>query len=140
MSIILESEVNCTWSEEQALLKIKAVNRKFRIASSQVMLIDNNIKEIEVRFFRTQNDGRRTSSYRYILRLKLCALENLRNKFYDYAVLQADELERLQLEFMERARLHEWDDQLIQDPDLVHHIVDIDLDDDDDEDYDEMYE
>ena len=138
MSLHFKATVDCAWSQEQALLRIKGVHRKLRIASSQVMLIDNKIKDTEVRFFRAQKDARRTSSFRYIVRLKLCTLENIRNKFYDYAVLQADELERLQLEFMERAGLHEWDDALVQDPDIVHHTADIDLD--DDEDYDEMYE
>ena len=69
-------------------------------------------------------------SFFYMLRLRLCTLENIRNRFYDYAVLQADELESLQLEFMELTGLHEWDDDLMQDADLAHHTVDIDFDED----------
>ena len=110
------------------------INRKFRIAASQVLFVDNQIKDTEIRFYRTQNESKRRMSFFYMLRLRLCTLENIRNRFYDYAVLQADELESLQLEFMELTGLHEWDDDLLQDADLAHHIVDIDFDEDIDDD------
>ena len=117
----------CTWSAENILRRIKDINRKFRIVASQVLFVDNQIKDTEVRFYRTQNESKRRMSFFYMLRLRLCTLENIRNRFYDYAVLQADELESLQLEFMELTGLHEWDDDLMQDADLAHHTVDIDL-------------
>ena len=124
----------CTWSAENILRRIKDINRKFRIAASQVLFVDNQIKDTEVRFYRTQNESKRRMSFFYMLRLRLCTLENIRNRFYDYVVLQVDELESLQLEFMELTGLHEWDDDLLQDTDLAHHIVDIDFDEDIDDD------
>ena len=127
----------CAWSAEKILRRIKDINRKFRIAASQVLFVDNHIKDTEVRFYRNQNVSERRMSFSYILRLRLCTLENIRNRFYDYAVLQADELENLQLEFMERRGLHEWDDDLLHDADLAHHIAEIDFDEaiDDDENF-----
>ena len=124
----------CTWSAENILRRIKNINRKFRIAASQVLFVDNQIKDTEVRFCRNKNVSGRRMSFSYILRLRLCTLENIRNRFYDYAVLQADELENLQLEFMERTGLHEWDDDLLDDADLAHQIADIDFDEDIDDD------
>ena len=40
----------CTWSAENILRRIKDINRKFRIAASQVLFVDNQIKDTESSF------------------------------------------------------------------------------------------
>ena len=100
------------------------------------MLVDNQIKQTEIRFYRIQKEMK---SFYYMLRLRLYMLENIKNRFYDYALLQADKLERLQLEFLERTGLQEWNEDILQDTDLANHIAELDLD-DDDEDYDEHFQ
>ena len=80
----------------EMIYNIRDKNRKFRMACSQILLINNTIDESEVRYRQALTNNNKC--YRYILRLKLCTLEGVRNQFYDYAYAKADELERLQLE------------------------------------------
>ena len=70
------------------------LNRKFRKACSQLILINNLMDKIEERYNRALEHGRK--SYRYILRLRICVLEGIRSAFYDYASKKADELEDMQ--------------------------------------------
>ncbi len=63
--------------------EIRDMNKKFRLACSQLILINNMIEECEVRYHRAENANRR--SFRYVLRLRLCTLEGVRNMFYEYA-------------------------------------------------------
>ena len=79
------------------IFSIRDLNRKFRLSCAQLIHINNLIEEIEARYNRSQSDNRR--SYRYILRLKLCSLEGIRNMFYEYAYAQADRLEDMQWDF-----------------------------------------
>ncbi len=79
----------------ELIFKIRDINKKFRVACSQLILLNNAIDEAEVRYHRAQDAERR--SYRYTLRLKLCTLEGVRNMFYEYASSHADELEKLQM-------------------------------------------
>ena len=70
------------------------LNRMFRKACSQLILINNLMDELEERYNRALENSRR--SYRYILRLRICVLEGVRSAFYDYATKKADELEDIQ--------------------------------------------
>ena len=94
---------------KETIYKIRDMNRKFRLSCSQLILINNLIDETEVRYHRAQAAERR--SYRYILRLKLCTLEGVRNMFYEYAYAQADVLEKMQLELYEKTGIA-WNDRL----------------------------
>ena len=94
---------------KETIYKIRDLNRKFRLSCSQLILINNLIDETEVRYHRAQAAERR--SYRYILRLKLCTLEGVRNMFYEYAYAQADVLEKMQLELYEKTGIA-WNDRL----------------------------
>ena len=96
----------------ELIYKIRDINKKFRVACSQLILLNNAIDEAEVRYHRAQNAERR--SYRYTLRLKLCTLEGVRNMFYEYASSHADELEKLQLKLYEEFGIV-WSDQLAED-------------------------
>ena len=94
---------------KEMIFTIRDLNRKFRLSCSQLILINNLIDETEVRYHRAQAAERR--SYRYILRLKLCTLEGVRNMFYEYAYANADKLEKLQLELYEKTAIA-WNDRL----------------------------
>ena len=96
----------------ELIYKIRDINKKFRVACSQLILLNNAIDEAEVRYHRAQAAERR--SYRYTLRLKLCTLEGVRNMFYEYASSHADELEKLQLKLYEDTGIV-WNDTLAED-------------------------
>ena len=117
---------NGMWNAIEALWNIRHVNRKYRIACSQVMLLDNQIRETKQRFLRCRSHDQMGTGY--TLSLRLFTLENLRQVFFTYAVHQADLLETLQTEFVDLAGLPEWSDYLLSDPDICHHIADIDYD------------
>ena len=74
--------------------RIQKLNKKFQIACSQIVLLNNNIDEITVRHRRAAGDNRK--SYRYTLRLTLVTLEGVRNQFHKYAARMADILQYLQ--------------------------------------------
>ena len=96
------------------IYRIRDLNRKFRLACQQLILINSLIDETEMRYSRSQAENRR--SYRYILRLKLCSLEGVRNMFYEYAYAKADQLEKMQLELFNRTGIA-WSDDLAQESD-----------------------
>ncbi len=85
------------------------MNRKFRLACIQLILINNLIDEMEVRFKRAEADGRR--SFRYMLRIKLCTLEYVRNMFYQYAYDRADKLNEMQSKLYHETGIV-WNDRL----------------------------
>ena len=74
--------------------RIQKLNKKFQLACSQIVLLNNNIDEITVRHRRAAGDNRK--SYRYTLRLRLVTLEGIRNQFHKYAARVADILQYLQ--------------------------------------------
>ena len=96
------------------IYKIRDLNRKFRKSCAQLILINNLIDETETRYNRSQSENRR--SYRYILRLKLCTLEGVRNMFYEYAYAKADELEKMQLDLYNKSGIA-WNGSLAQESD-----------------------
>ena len=107
------SALNMGTTKEQ-IYKIRDLNRKFRLSCNQLIHINNLIEEIEVRYNRSQQEHRR--SYRYILRLRLCSLEGIRNMFYEYAYAKADELEKMQLDLYNRTGIA-WNDALAEESD-----------------------
>ena len=93
------------------IYKIRDLNKKFRLSCSQLIHINNLIEDVETRYNCSQAENRR--SYRYILRLKLCSLEGVRNMFYEYAYAQADILEQMQMAFYQRTGIA-WNEDLAQ--------------------------
>ena len=71
--------------------RIQKLNKKFQLACSQIVLLNNNIDEITVRHRRAAGDNRK--SYGYTLRLRLVTLEGIRNQFHKYAARMADILQ-----------------------------------------------
>ena len=74
--------------------EIKDLNRIFRRACQQVILLNNQIEMMKARYERARDVNRR--SFRYTNRLKLCAIEGVRNMFYEYACRKCDEIEERQ--------------------------------------------
>ena len=107
------STINMETTKEQ-IYRIRDLNKKFRLSCTQLIHINNLIEETEVRYNHSQQVNRR--SYRYILRLKLCTLEGVRNMFYEYAYAKADELEKMQLDLFNKTGIA-WTDALAQESD-----------------------
>lgn len=78
----------------QELVKYRQMQKKFRHACRQVVLLNNRIQHVQLRYDRAVAENKR--SWRYITRLDLASLEGVRNMFYEYACRRADELDRLQ--------------------------------------------
>ena len=67
---------------------------KFQKACRQVVLMNNQVKEISTRYKRVVRDNLR--NYRYLLRLRLCTTEGLRNMYHEYSCRQAEKIADLE--------------------------------------------
>ena len=74
--------------------RIRDLNRKFKAACSQLIMINNLMDQMDERYNRACENG--CKSFRYLLRLRICTLEGVRTAFYEYATKKADKLEELQ--------------------------------------------
>ena len=79
--------------------QIHATNKVFRLACSQVILLNNKIEEVKARYDRARADRR--LSFRFSNRLKLTSLEGVRNLIYEYACVKCEEIEALQIKLRE---------------------------------------
>ena len=92
--IITDDNVLSNTSAVARIQHIQDLNRKFRAACSQLILINNLMDQMDERYNRASINGQK--SFKYLLRLRICTLEGVRSAFYDYATHKADELEFLQ--------------------------------------------
>ena len=76
------------------LLKYRQMQKKFRHACRQVVLLNNRISDVQLRYDRAVKANKR--SWRYVTRLNLASIEGVRNMFYEYACRRADELDQMQ--------------------------------------------
>lgn len=76
------------------LCEIRASNKVFRRACSQVILLNHQIESAKARYDRARAVKR--LSFRYSNRLKLTSLEGVRNLIYEYACTKCSEIEVLQ--------------------------------------------
>ena len=76
------------------ILKLRQVDRKFRIARKQVLLLNDRIRETLVRYERASRDGRR--AIRNNRRLQVYIVEAVRNMFHEYAKRQCQAIDELQ--------------------------------------------
>ena len=81
------------------LMDIRATNKVFRRACSQVILLNHKIEAAKTRYDRARSVKR--MSFRYTNRLKLTTLEGVRNLIYEHACAKCEQIESLQ------AKLHE---------------------------------
>ena len=68
------------------------LEKKFNTACSCLKTLNSTIVSVQTRYDRASNVNRR--SYRYTLRIRLVALEGVRNMYYQYAMQKAEELEQ----------------------------------------------
>ena len=81
------------------LCQIRSVNKVFRRACSQVILLNHKIEDAKTRYDRARTVKR--LSFRYANRLKLTSLEGVRNLIYEHACAKCEEIESLQAKLRE---------------------------------------
>ena len=81
------------------LCNIRARNKVFRRACSQVILLNHQIEAAKARYDRARAVKR--LSFRYSNRLKLTSLEGVRNLVYEFACVKCEEIEGLQAKLRE---------------------------------------
>ena len=77
-------------------VQVLKMDAKFQKACEQVLVLNNMMKELQIRYDRAARDNLRT--YHYALRLRLCTVEGLRNTLYDYVTQKADDIEQMEEE------------------------------------------
>lgn len=63
---------------------------RFRRACEQVVLLNNKLQDLQVRYDRARRDELR--SFRYNIRLRMSGVEGVRNAYYEYARQKADKV------------------------------------------------
>ena len=66
---------------------------RFRKACQQIILLNNQLEQLQVRYDLAKEDDRK--SFRYNLRLKMATCEGVRNAYYEYACLKAETIAEL---------------------------------------------
>lgn len=89
---------------------MRQLDRKFRRACRQIVILNNKITGLQVRYDRAKAVNNRT--FRYNLRLELATTEGMRNMFYEYACRRADELETIQDSLVEAGILSETEEEI----------------------------
>ena len=78
----------------QLIVKIRHVDRKFRRARRQILLLNERIRSLLVHYERAGRDERK--AIRYSRRLQVATVEGVRNMFYEYARRQCHAMDDLQ--------------------------------------------
>ena len=66
---------------------------RFKKACDQIVLLNQRLGEVQKRYKMAKRSNNR--AFRYNLRLKLAAIEGIRNMYYDYAYNKADRVAEL---------------------------------------------
>ena len=106
--------------------------RRFHRACSQIVLLNRHLDNLQLRYDHAHRDNMRT--FRYSLRIKLSALEGVRNMYVEYASMKADEVTDLQCQLLEQRTLAAEDSDSLYDDDDDND----EFDDDEDQTEDEM--
>lgn len=94
----MSARTNCTRGSLQKMLQqttLQEAERKFQKSCSQIILLNKQLEDVQERYRRAKRDNFRC--YRYNLRLKLAVIEGVRNMFYEYAHIKAEEIAELRL-------------------------------------------
>ncbi|RUS73487.1 hypothetical protein EGW08_018747 [Elysia chlorotica] len=73
--------------------KMNEARSKFERACQQIVLLDQKIKDLEVRYRRAVRNKK--NSFRYNLRLRLSVVTGVKMMYHHYASTKAEELARL---------------------------------------------
>ena len=87
------SSSNATY---ELILKIRHVDHKFRRARGQIVILNNRIDALLVRYKRSGRDKRKPLNYAG--RLQIATVEGVRNMYYEYAKQQCEVMDELQTE------------------------------------------
>ncbi len=75
--------------------------QRFRRACDQIVTLNQRLGEVQKRYKKAKNANNR--AFRYNLRLKLAVIEGVRNMFYDYAYMKADQVADLRRELFDES-------------------------------------
>lgn len=75
---------------EMAQQTLHAAERKFRKSCVQITLLNKQLEDMKKRYLRAKADN--FHRFRYNLRLKLAVVEGVRNMYYEYAHIQAEQV------------------------------------------------
>ena len=73
--------------------KIVRARDQFRRSCDQIVHLNLALRGLTTRYKKAKTENHRT--FRYPLRLKLAVVEGVRNMYYDYAKLKAEEIQGL---------------------------------------------
>ena len=76
--------------------KIQHVDRKFRRARKQILVLNSRIESLIVRYHRYDKQGKK--AFRCATRLQVTTVEGVRNMFFEYARLQCQDMDDLQMQ------------------------------------------
>ena len=117
----------------QLLFSFQALDKRFHKACCQIRLLTRRIIELQSRYDRAFHADQRT--YRYTLRLRISTYEGVRSMYEQYAKIQAEKLEVIQIALKEHAQ------QLVQeDPESEADSWYIDSDEEADEEHEHNLE
>ena len=88
--------MSSTTQAYELVLRIRHVDRKFRRARKQIIVLNNRLEGLLVHYQRAGRDSKR--QHRYARRLQVATYEGVRNMFYEYARQQCEAMEELQTE------------------------------------------
>ena len=94
-------------SVEELVFEMRQMDRRFKRACQQLVILNNAIKEIQTKYDRAVRANQR--SCRYLTRLRLVTLEGVRNMFWEYANSRADLLDEMQDRLMEEFNV-DWEE------------------------------
>ncbi|GFS20893.1 hypothetical protein ElyMa_001582400 [Elysia marginata] len=89
----LSSSPACTMDIQLLDDKMNEARSKFERACQQIVLLDQKIKDLEVRYKRAVKNKK--NSFRYNLRLRLSVVTGVKMMYHHYASTKAEELARL---------------------------------------------
>lgn len=74
--------------------------RRFQRVCDQLVLMNNNLWAVNVRYEPAKRSNRSTMGYN--LRIRILSIEGVRNMFFEYAEEMAERLEEMEIELLER--------------------------------------
>ena len=80
-------------SAEVMAKRLNHPEKYFQKACLQIVMLNERMTATNRRYRMAQISGQR--SFRYSLRLRLAAIEGLRNVYYEYAMMKAQEMQQL---------------------------------------------
>ena len=92
------NEIDITEYGNIIFRELKKINKKFRLACSQVVLLNNEIEYMQNRYDVAVSED--SHSFRYFLRLKISTLEGVRDMMYEYAGRRADQIDAMHEELL----------------------------------------